>query len=116
MQKKRAAKNQELNMDLKLSPFTADPVERIFKATRAYLDAPTGIADIKMYAGFSERMEPAIVVRLNGMDYGLLYKEALIVADVLEHVRKHAKLEGESSMINGLRMSAEGARKNMVAG
>jgi hypothetical protein len=69
-----------------------------------------------MYIGFSERNEPAIKVRIDGMDYALLHKEALIVADILEHVKKQAKLEGGSidSMINGLRVSAEGARKNMA--
>ena len=101
--------------DLKRSGFGADPVERIFKATRAYLDAPSGI-DIPMHIGFSEHMEPAVMVRIDGMDYALLYKEALIVADILEHVKKQAKLEGGSidGMINGLRVSAEGARKNMA--
>jgi hypothetical protein len=108
--------NLEASNDLKPPrAFGADPVERIFKATRAYLDAPNGI-DIKMHIGFSAAMEPAIMVRIHGMDYALLYKEALIVADILEHVRKKAKLEGGSidSMINGLRASAEGALKNMA--
>jgi hypothetical protein len=65
--------NLEPSNDLKPPrAFGVDPVERIFKVTRAYLDAPSGI-DIKMHIGFSARMEPAIMVRIHGLDYALLY-------------------------------------------
>jgi hypothetical protein len=70
--------------DLKLSGFGADPVERIFKATRAYLDAPSGI-DIGCDLS-AHRFSPGSHVRAAAWPK-LLSATTILAHETLDHCR-----------------------------